>query len=797
MFKHYLKIQVRNIIKRKGHSLINLVGLAVGMASCLAITVWVQDELSYDRFHRNSDHLYRVWVLWNDSGEVIRSGLTPNPLGAALKEEVPEVIGTTRYNQEGKQFIKYNNRSFYDDEMALADSDFLDMFSFPLVRGDKQTALADKYSLIVSESMAEKYFGSRDPIGEVLNINRQDFTVTAVMKDIPHNSHMRFDCLASFDSRPQYLIDLTAQWNVSAYYTYVQLRESASLENVTATATELMKRNNPKSEDAITELNLQPIARIHLHHDIEDFIEGHGSLTYVYLFTALAALILVVASINYMNLTTARATERAREVGLRKVIGADRTGLIRQFLGETFASTLMAVLLALVLVEFFLPVLSEWSGKQLQLGLLSATGPLLMTITVVVVTTLLAGSYPALVLSSYMPVKVLKGRAYTGPSGVLFRRILVIGQFAASIILIAGAFTIQSQLNYIRDKELGFDKNSLIYMNMRGDFRRRYATIKEELSADPSIVSVTAGRPPIMGYNSVFDIRVDGREVPDEIRFSREAVDTNFIETMGMEIKSGHSFSSANGDASHKGFIVNETARVLLGPDVGVGSHLAFSGHSNRLDSLHFEGNIIGIVKDFHHRPLRDNISPVIMYYGPDELYDVCVRVVPGREEKAITALRTQWETHASEYPFEYYFIDDTIDEFYRTEARLKEMFGVFTGLAILVSCLGLIGLASHASDRRVKEIGIRRVLGASISNIIKLMSTEFFVLVGLASLIAIPAAWYITGRWLEQFVYRVNIGWGVFAVTVLLAGVMAGATVGYQAIRAARANPIESLRCE
>ncbi len=797
MFHNYLTLHIRNLVRRKGHSVISLLGLTVGMASCLAIALWVQDELSYDRFHDNGNRLYRMWVLWNDSGEAVSSGLTPGPLGAALKEEVPEVIGTTRYNQEGKQFIKYNNRDFYEDEMALADPDFLDMFSFPLVRGDRESALADKYSLIISESMAEKYFGNRDPIGEVLNIDRQDFTITAVMKDIPHNTHMRFDCLASFDSRPQYLIDLTAQWNVSAYYTYVQLRESASLEDVAAGATELMKKNNPRSADAITELNLQPIARIHLHHDIQDFIEGHGSITYVYLFAALAALILVVASINYMNLTTARATERAREIGLRKVVGADRMSLIRQFLGETFASTLIAVALAVVLVEFFLPILSEWSGKQLQFSPFSDTATLLVMAAIVVITTLLAGSYPAVVLSSYMPVKVLKGRVWASPSGVLFRRILVTVQFAASIILIAGAFTIQSQLNYIRDKELGFDKNNLVYMGMRGNFRRRYATIKEELTADPSVASITAGRPPIMGYNSVFDIRVDGREVPDEVRFSREAVDTNFIETMGMEMKSGHSFSSASGDASHKGFIVNETARILLGPDVGVGSHLSFSGHSNRLDSLHFEGNIIGIVKDFHHRPLRDNISPVIMYYGPDELYHICVRAVPGREEKAIAALRTQWETHAPEYPFEYHFIDDTIDDFYRAEARLKEMFGVFTVLAILISCLGLIGLASHAAERRVKEIGIRRVLGASVGSIVRLISIEFFVLVCLGSLIAVPAAKYITVRWLEQFVYRVDIGWGVFLTIVLLTGLMAGATVGYQAIRAARTNPVESLRCE
>ncbi len=806
MFASFFKIHLRNLIRRRGHFVINLLGLAVGLASCLAIMVWVQDELSYDRFHANGDQLYRIWVKWDDDESTHSmhthhptnsSSLTPCPLQAALKQEIPEIVGATRYYQGGKQFIKYDGRSFYNDELALADPDFLDMFSFPLTRGDKETALVDRYSLVVSESMAAKYFGDRDPVGQVLNINRSDFTITAVMKDIPRNTHMRFDCLASFDSRPQYLVDLTANWNVSAYYTYVQLSESASTADFASKATTLMKNKNPNSQNLIRELDVQPITRIHLHHEIEDYIEGHGEITYVYLFAALAVLILIVAGINYMNLTTARATERAREIGLRKVIGADRMNLVRQFLGETLVSTLMAALLAIVLLEFLVPVLSDWSGKQLQFSFLNDTGALLATIAIVIITTLLAGSYPALILSSYMPAQVLKGRIQASPSGVLFRRVLVIGQFTASIILIAGAFTIQSQLNYVRDKELGFEKSNLVYMDMRGKFVTRYPDIKQQLLADPSITGVTAGRPPIMGYNSVFDLSVDGRQVPDDIRFSRAPVDSDFIEIMGMTIIRGRSFLSGDGDASKANFILNETAQALLGPDVSMGSHLSFTGHSNTLDSLNFDGTIVGIVKDFHHRPLKANISPVIMYYGPDELYDICLRVVPGREEQAITAMRAQWETHASEYPFEYYFVDDVIDEFYRAEVRLKEMFSVFTGLAIMISCLGLVGLASHAADRRTKEIGIRRVLGASVSNIIRLMSIEFFILVGLASLIAVPTAWYITDRWLEQFVYRADMNWSLFAATVLLVGTMAGATVGYQALRAARANPVDSLKCE
>jgi len=797
MFAGYFRTQLRNLLRGKSHAVINILGLAVGMASCLAITVWVNDELSYDRFHQNAAHLYRMWAKWDHNGEIMRSSLTPTPLGATLKDGLPEVVRATRFNQEGKQFIRHGERSFYDEEMALADPDFLEMFSFPLVRGDKETALGNKFSLVVSESMARKYFGNRDPVGEVLNIDRNDFTITAVMKDIPRNTHMRFDCLASFDSRPQYLIDITAGWNVSAYYTYVQLDESVSCRDMVDKAAALVADNNPKSEGAVYDIDVQPIARIHLHHEIEDYLDGHGDILYVYLFSALAFLLLMVASVNYMNLSTARATERAREIGLRKVVGASRFNLIRQLLAETLASSVLAMLLAVVLVEAFLPVLSEWSGKQLNFGPFSQTGDILMVGVIVIVTTVLAGIYPALILSGYKPATVLKGRMNANPSGVLFRRVMVIGQFVASVVLITGAFTIQSQLNFIRDRELGFDKNNLLYMDMRGKFRELYPTLKEQLTADPAIAGVTAGRPPLRGYNSVFDLQVNSRIVPDNLQLGRSPVDENFIETMGMEILDGRSFSPGQEGVPRSGFILNETALSVLGPDVAVGSHLSFSGHDNRLDTLNFEGSIIGIVKDFHHRPLRNNIAPVIMYYGPNELYQVCVRVVPGREEQAVAALKAQWEVHASAYPFEYHFVDDTIDEFYRVEARLKEMFGVFTALAIFISCLGLVGLASHAADRRVKEIGIRRVLGASVGSIVKLISLELLALVAAASLLAVPAAWYVTSKWLEQFVYRVDVGWGLFVTAVSLAILLAAATVSFQTIRAARANPVDNLRCE
>jgi len=797
MFANYFRIPLRHLLRRKGHSVINLLGLAVGMASCLAITVWVQDELSYDRFHQNADSLYRMWVKWDYSGETMRSSLTPTPLGAALKEAIPEVVRATRFNQEGKQFIRYGERSFYDEEMALADPDFLEMFSFHLVRGDKETALVEKFSLVVSESMARKYFGDRDPIGEVLNIDRNDFTITAVVADIPRNSHMRFDCLASFDSRPQYLIDITDNWNVSAYYTYVQVDGSASVGSVAGKATDFMKRNNLGGDDSSFELNAQPIARIHLHHDIQDYLDGHGDVLYVYLFAALALLLLIVASVNYMNLSTARATERALEIGLRKVVGASRFNLIRQFLAETLASSVLAMLLAIVLVESFLPVLSEWSGKQLQFGPFSDSGDILVMVAVVAITTFLAGIYPALVLSGYGPAKVLKGRLYANPSGVLFRRAMVIGQFVTSVILITGAFTIQNQLSYIRDKELGFDKSNLLYMDMRGKFRELYPSIKEQLMADPAIAEVTAGRPPLRGYNSVFDVQVDGRVIPDDLQLGRSPVDDDFIETMGMQILDGSSFASNGDGESPAGFVLNETALGMLGPDVAVGSHLSFSGHSNRLDTLNFDGTIIGVVKDFHHRPLRNNIAPVIMYYSSDELYQMCIRISPGQEEQAVAAVKTQWETHAPDYPFDYHFVDETIDDFYRTEARLKEMFGIFTILAIFISCLGLVGLASHAADRRIKEIGIRRVLGASVGSIVKLMSTELLALVAAASLLAVPIAWYITSKWLEQFVYRVEVGWGLFATAVSVAVVLAAATVSFQTIRAARANPVDNLRYE
>lgn len=795
MIQNYLKIALRNLLRQKGYSFINIAGLAVGMACCILIFLWVQDEVSYDRFHENIGSLYRVYRTSVSEGKVRRTAITTAMAGPALVEEFPEIIYATRFDDKGKRLVIAGEERF-KDEIALADGDFFSMFSFPIILGDPQTALVDPSSVVITERASQKYFGAENPIGQTLDIDRREYTVSAVLADIPDNSHLKFDCLLSFESRSQYLKDITNNWKVSAYYNYVQLREGANAADVNAKIADLVSRHLNGEGKEVT-LHLQPIRRVHLYHDVKDYMEGHGDIKYVYLFSVLGLITLLVACINFINLTTARSADRAREVGLRKVVGAKKTGLIWQFLGESVVLVAMALVIALVIVESVLPTINQLSGKTLDVDLGSSVALLPGLLGILLVTGLLAGLYPAFVITAFTPVKVLKGQYREGKSGAKFRSVLVVVQFSVAIFLMISAFIVFDQLNFMREKDLGYEEEQLVYLSMRGGFAENYEAIKTELLRHPSILGITAGVAPTEGMNPAQEMRWDGGQADDEEYWSVVPLDFGYIEVLGMEIIEGRSFSRDISSDATSGFVLNEAAARRIDPESVAGRAFGFKSFGEGIDLVERQGNIIGVVKDFHFASMHQEIAPVILYYDPTKFYEMIIRVDGQKIPEALGLLREKWDLYASEYLFEYQFADEYLDNLYRTEQRLGKTFGLFTVLAICISCLGLLGLASFTAQRRTKEIGIRKVLGATVSGLITLMTREFAVLVFISVLIAGPAAWYVMHRWLQNFAYRIEISPWLFLGVGLAALCIAATTAGFQTVKAALANPVKALRYE
>ncbi|MCP4703252.1 MAG: FtsX-like permease family protein, partial [candidate division Zixibacteria bacterium] len=708
MFSNYFKVAFRNILKFKGYSFINIAGLAVGMTCCILIMLWVNDELSYDNFHQNKDRLFRVAKQNIDRGDE-KSALTPMPTGPALKEEYTEIVSSTRFSINGPRLIKYDDIKFQDDIVAIADPDYLQMFSFPLIKGDANTALADKFSVIISEKMRDKYFGQVNPIGEILSIDRRDFTVTGIMKDLPQNTHMQFDCLVPFLSNRQYLLDALNNWGASAYYTYVLLHESAIAEEVQQNISGLINQKYPDAEYVI-KLHLQSIEEIHLYHDVNDYLKGKGDIKYVYLFSALVFLVLLIACVNFMNLATARAATRIKEIGVRKVIGAGKSDLMKQFFGESLILSFISFVFAITLAELLLPLFNVWSGKNIGWGEIGDLSLILGSVTLVIITGILAGSYPAIFLSSFKPAEVFKSNQKSHKTGSFLRKGLVVFQFALSVFLIITAMVIFEQLDFMQNKDLGFDKDQMINLEMRGSFSENYESIRGTLLHDPSIIDITGGVTPTESFNPAIDVtwsdKVEGENNDDEIVWQFGHVANNYIEVYGLELSEGHSFIDKNQTNDAAGFILNETAVNMMGPNSPIGKYFSFKSYEDNIVPTPHEGLIIGVVKDFHNSSLYESVAPMILIHNPQMLYSLSARIDAGSNERAINLLKNKWREYAPEFPFEYSFVDETLDNFYGTEKRLGAIFAWSTWLAIFISCLGLFGLASFAAERRKKEIG-------------------------------------------------------------------------------------------
>jgi putative ABC transport system permease protein len=793
MFKNYLRTTFRNTARHKGYSFINLAGLAIGMTCTLLILLWVKDELSYDRFHENGKDIYRI-MSYGTRYMIEGFDGTPAPLAPAIKEEIPGIVNYVRFSDVPKLVVKYGDKAFYETRGLIADPSIFEVFTFPFVKGDPKTAFSEPLDIVITERTAKKYFGDEDPVGKILEVEGKPATVKGVIQDIPHNSHIQFDFLSSY----QFIQKLTSygmSWGSFNFVTYVQLEANRDPKETGKNITAVADKNNcPQVKDGV-EFRLQPLSAIHLDSRAShrNYIEV-GDRKYVYVFTIIAVFVLFIACVNFMNLSTARSTTRAKEVGMRKTVGASRRQLIMQFFGESLFMTSFACIFALILVLTLLPAFNQITGKELKLDLIDIQIVLGLT-GIVLLTALTAGSYPAIYLSSFRPVRVLKGVLKSDGRGQTFRRVLVVIQFTLSITLLIGTSVAYNQIRFLRHAKLGFNTENIVYVPIKENIGKRYDAFKAELLGNSNILSVAAQYYLFAEEGSfrTTDYDWEGREEGQEVDIVLNLVDYEFIPMMGLELLEGRNFSREYATDPSQAYILNEEAIKAMGIQDPVGKRFSYGKR---------EGTIIGVLKNAHFRSLHVEIEPHVFFFlsnpaGATQYGVVLIKVNGSKTEEALATVKGAWESFNPISPFEYHFLDQKYDSLYRKEKKIGTILNTFTLFAIVISCLGLLGLASFLTEQRTSEIGIRKVLGASESGIIFLLSKQFTKWVLIANLFAWPAAYFIMSEWLKSFAYRVNIGIWVFVLSGMMAVGIALATVGFQALKAARANPIDSLRYE
>ncbi len=791
MLRNYLLVAVRTLWAQRGYALLNVAGLAVGMACCLLIVLFLQEEVRYDRYHDGADALYRVTTDLKLPGAAFELATSMGPLGPALVAEMPEVTAATRVPRARERLVAYDDRRFYEEAFFFAEASLFDVFTYPFLRGNPATALAEPYTVVLTEATARKYFGGADPVGQVLRVDDVfDFTVTGVLAAPPGPTHFRFDFLASFASEAAMgLGDELDQWSsITGLYTYVVIPEGVAAVEARLPAF-LETHLDAEGRAAIT-LHLQPVTDIRLHSDLSNEDADVGSLAALRTFAVIALLILLIAAINFINLSTARAVQRAREVGIRKALGAARGQLVRQFLGESVLLAVVALVVALVLVELLLPLFNELLQKDLAARYVE-NGLLLGALAgVTAFVGVVAGSYPAFVLSAFRPVEVLKGAARQRVTGALFRRILVVMQFTIAIALIIGSAVMGAQLAYVAEKDLGFDSEQVVVVPLREAVRpEQVEPFKRALEQHPSVVRTTAASfLPGMNSNSVSTNRPEGAAEDDAVGLRTLFLDPDAPATLGITPVAGRGFSWDVPTDTSAALLLNQAAARMLGWDDPLGKTLSVDERAMQ---------VVGVLPDVHYSSLQEEIQPIVFRFAPDVFRYVAVRIEPSDVPATLAELRQTWRTFAPSYPFEYKFLDDYFAESYEASRRLSRTIRVFTLLAIFVACLGLFGLAAYTAAQRTREIGIRKVLGATVPGIVVLLAREFLLLVGLAFVVAAPVAYLAAHRWLDDFAYRVEIGAGVFLGAGALVLVVALVTVSYQSVRAALADPVESLRYE
>ena len=809
MIRNYLKIAWRNIAKNKVFSFINIAGLAIGLSCFTMIALYVVDELSYDRYNEKASRIYRINSEILFGGTDQKLAVCSDPMGATLKRDYPQVEQYVRfYTSDGPKRIKKDNVFITEFNVGNADSTLFDVFTLPAIAGNTKTALNEPNTVVITESMAKKYFGTTQAVGRTIETSDNNSTlykVTAVIKDIPHNSHFNFDMFFSMDN-VQYGFGNYLSQN---FQTYIVLKKgtdpnlfaknfSAVIEKyIMPQAKQFMKINSLEEFEKAgnkMEYTLMPLTAIHLHSDRVAELGTNNSIQYVYIFSVIAIFILLIACINFMNLSTARSSNRAKEVGIRKVLGTERKNLIRQFLTESTITAVISLVVSLLIAWLVLPFFNSISGKSLSLSQITSGSFLPFFLLLPLLVGLLAGSYPAFFLSSFKPISVLKGKFNAGTKRSYLRSTLVVFQFAISIFLIIGTIVVYKQLNYIQTKKLGFNKDQVLIINSTGALGGKAETFRNEVLNLPGVSSGTlSGYLPVTS-SSRSDNTFSKEAVMDSrngINMQTWVIDHDYITTMGMEILKGRGFSKDfRGDSS--AMIINETTAALLQFDDPVGKNIyANNGHGNMTTYT-----IIGVVRNFHFESLRQTIGPLCFTLGNNPGF-ASFKVSAANVKNLVSQVENKWKSMLSSVPFSYRFLDDAFDEMYRTEQRTGKLGLSLAIIAILIACLGLFGLATYMAEQRTKEIGVRKVLGATVSNIAGILSKDFLKLVIISAVFAFPLAWWSMHKWLEDFAYRVNIGWWIFIAAGVIALLIALLTVSFQAIKAAIANPVKSLRTE
>jgi putative ABC transport system permease protein len=798
MLKNYLLIATRSLYKNLGYTTINIFGLAVGLASCLLVTLYVRFELSYENFHENKESIYRYIPRGERDGDVHMQTMLPAGFGPLIKDSFHEVEMFSRFSDVDERPLFRFGDTFLDARtLSIADKDFFNMFSFKLVEGDRNTVLSRPNTIAISQSIAQKYFPEGNAIGQTIRYdNTYDYEITGVFEDVPANSHLQFSYLTTFESiakmvqdrynfpAERFLTSLDA-WNYSTYFFIPNEKD------ITALAKRIDKKFTEAREETYNEQGigdwLQPLSTIHFTKGVKADT-ANGDMSYVYIFSAVALMILLIACFNFMNLSTARAMKRAKEVGLRKVMGAFRHQLIKQFLGETIIMVSISLILGLILLEMLVPAFNDLVGQHLNVEYFGGDSVLIYVLLAGLVTGIIAGSYPAFYLSSFVPAQVLKGQA--APSGNAgLRKVLTIVQFGVATFLMIGTIIVYQQMDFIQNRNLGFDQENIVYMTPPAELWQKRTVFRQNLLSNSSIKSVSFSNGTPGMESSTWQYDFPGLEIPKR-NMNTMIVDYDYLATYGLEIVDGRNLSTDYSTDSLEAYLINEAAAEDLMLEKPVGTPIrALDGHP--------AGRIVGVVKDFHYRSLHRKIEPLVLRFDPLNMWCMSVKFSQGNLKSQLALLESEWKKLAPEYPFTYQFVDETIERQYKSEQNTGVLIGSFAGLAILIACLGLLGLTAFMTEQRKKEIGVRKVLGSSVTGIVLLLSKDFARLIIIAFLVVTPIAWYVMNQWLSDFAYQVSISPVIFVLAGLAVLVIAFVSVCYQSLKAAIVNPTDTLRNE
>ncbi|WP_439695945.1 ABC transporter permease [Mucilaginibacter sp. AW1-7] len=796
MIRNYIKTAFRSLLKNKGFTFINILGLAMGLATCLLIVLYVVDELSYDRYNAKYERIYRVNTDLKYGGVITSFAIAAPPVGDALKNNFPEVENAVRISPALNIRFKKGSQDIAEDKVVYCDPSLFSIFTLPMIDGDPKTALNDPNAIVLTESSAIKYFNKTDVVGQTLTINTDSIPhkITGVVKDVPVQSHFTAGFFLSILSQES---SRDKTFNHFSFSTYILLKPGASASRLEAKLPALMRQwlNGSMNMDKFEKggnyirLNLTPLKNIHLQSNRQRELGPNGNIQYVYIFSAIALFILVLACINFMNLSTARAANRAREVGVRKVLGSSRWSLIVQFLSESFIVTLAATIIAVLVAWALLPAFNQLAGKQITISKQLVSWLLPALAVIIIIVGIVSGSYPAFFLSAFHPAHVLKGKISTGFKGGMLRSFLVVFQFSISIFLIIGTMVVYNQLRYIQNKDLGFNRDQLLLIKNVNALNNPQL-LKQQVKQLPGVVNATLSA--YYPTNTTHFPNSISSEHKSGLMAEYWSVDEDYLHTMGMHVLTGRGFSGQfRSDSS--GMVINQTAANMLGFNNNALNKTLTTGQGPNARTYH----VIGVVKDFNFSSLRDNISPLVMVMNQDWRQLLCVKVDTKNLPLFLNHAEHEWKKLAPNQQFEYSFMDADFDALYRTEQRMGSLFVVFTTLAIMIACLGLFGLAAYAASQRNREIGIRKILGAGVFRLVTMLSKDFIKLVLVAIAIATPLAWLAMQKWLQGYAYRQNIQWWVFVLTALAAVVIAMITVSFQSIKTAMANPVDSLKEE